>query len=172
MSRGIILPILIGIAVLGLIGFSQEAETATMTFTTDTTISSDSTEANLFVSAETSQYENHFIGSTVIEVVIVDPSIDDINIPRGEPDVTVNGKDLRMVQAVDSNWYGYFADREQAQLADETVEVAGVPGVGERGRHADDRWQCLLSPNFGHGRWVYFLKGAGSSTGSSLKCSP
>ncbi len=85
---------------------------------------------NLFVSAETSQFENHFIGSTVIEVVIIDSNIDDINIPRGEPDVTVNGKDLRMVQAVDGNWYGYFADREQAQLADETVEVAGVPGVG------------------------------------------
>ncbi len=42
MSRRIILSMIIGIAVLGFIGFSQEAEAATMTFTTDTTISSES----------------------------------------------------------------------------------------------------------------------------------
>ena len=40
---------------------------------------------------------------------------------KGEPDVTVNGKILRMVQAVDGNWYGYFADRDQAQIADSTA---------------------------------------------------
>jgi hypothetical protein len=26
----------------------------------------------------------------------------------GEPDVTINGKQLRMAQATDGNWYGYL----------------------------------------------------------------
>jgi hypothetical protein len=30
-----------------------------------------------------------------------------------------------MVQAVDGNWYGYFADRNMAQIADSTTDVAG-----------------------------------------------
>ena len=69
--------------------------------------------ANLFVSAENSQFNNHFAGPQVIEVVINDNDIKDPGESQGEPDVTVNGKDLRMVQATDGNWYGYFADRNQ-----------------------------------------------------------
>jgi hypothetical protein len=30
-----------------------------------------------------------------------------------------------MVQAVDGNWYGYFADRDQAQIADSTATTSG-----------------------------------------------
>ncbi len=53
---------------------------------------------------------------------MIDSDINDTDEAKGEPDVTVNGKELRMVQAVDGNWYGYFADRNQAQLADQTIE--------------------------------------------------
>ncbi len=81
--------------------------------------------ANLFVSAENSQFDNYMSGPQVIEVVIIDSDINDTNEAKGEPDVTVNGKILRMVQAVDGNWYGYFADRDQAQIADSTAEKAG-----------------------------------------------
>jgi len=52
--------------------------------------------ANLFVSAENSAYDNYFAGPMVIEIVIIDPDIDDTDEGKGEPDVTVNGKDLRM----------------------------------------------------------------------------
>ncbi len=81
--------------------------------------------ANLFVSAENSQFDNYMSGPQVIEVVIIDSDINDTDEAKGEPDVTVNGKVLRMVQAVDGNWYGYFADATQAALADATTTEAG-----------------------------------------------
>ena len=83
--------------------------------------------ANLFVSAENSQFDNYMSGPQVIEVVVIDSDINDTDEAKGEPDVTVNGKILRMVQAVDGNWYGYFADRNMAQIADSTT---GVDGAG------------------------------------------
>ena len=65
------------------------------------------------------------VGPQVIEVVVNDSDIDDTDDANGEPDVTVNGKILRMAQAVDGQWYGYFADRTQAENADSTTNVAG-----------------------------------------------
>ncbi len=76
--------------------------------------------ANLFVSAENSQFNNYMSGPQVIEVVVIDSDINDTDEAKGEPDVTVNGKILRMAQAVDGNWYGYFADRDMALIADAT----------------------------------------------------
>ena len=81
--------------------------------------------ANLFVSAENSQFDNYMSGPQVIEVVVIDSDINDTDEGEGEPDVTVNGKILRMVQAVDGNWYGYFADRNMALIADATTDEAG-----------------------------------------------
>ncbi len=81
--------------------------------------------ANLFVSAENSQFDNYMSGPQVIEVVVIDSDINDTDQAKGEPDVTVNGKILRMIQGVDGNWYGYFADRTQASIADSTTTVAG-----------------------------------------------
>ena len=86
--------------------------------------------ANLFVSAENTAFDNYFNGPMVIEVVVNDPTISDTDESKGEPDVTVNGKDIRMVQATDGNWYGYFADLTQAQRADETVSARGFAGFG------------------------------------------
>ena len=82
--------------------------------------------ANLFVSAENSQFDNYMSGPQVIEVVVIDSDINDTDQAKGEPDVTVNGKILRMVQGVDGNWYGYFADRTQALIADSTSTVKGA----------------------------------------------
>ena len=86
-----------------------------------------SSNPNLFVSAENSQFENHFSGSMIIEVVINDNDIRDTGKGKGEPDVTLNGKSLRMVQATDGNWYAYFANVEKAKIADSTV---GLDGTG------------------------------------------
>jgi len=85
--------------------------------------------ANLFVSAENSQFSNYMSGPQVIEVVVIDPDIDDTDEAKGEPDVTVQGKDLRMVQAVDGNWYGYFADQTQALNADSTTVADALFGL-------------------------------------------
>jgi plastocyanin len=81
--------------------------------------------ANLFVSAENSQFDNYMSGPQVIEVVVIDSDINDTDEAKGEPDVTVNGLILRMVQAVDGNWYGYFADRRMALIADSTTSTVG-----------------------------------------------
>jgi hypothetical protein len=48
--------------------------------------------ANLFVSAENSQFDNYMSGPQVIEVVVIDSDINDTDQAKGEPDVTVNGK--------------------------------------------------------------------------------
>jgi len=80
---------------------------------------------NLFVSAENSKFNNHFSGSMVIEVVIRDSNIHDTDEGKGEPDVTLNGKNLRMVQATDGNWYAYFANVDKAKVADSTVPLLG-----------------------------------------------
>ncbi len=82
---------------------------------------------NLFVSAENSKWNNYFGGPQVIQVVVSDPDINRLDQAYGEPTVTVNGKKLRMAQATDGNWYAYFADSKQAQIADST---AGADGKG------------------------------------------
>lgn len=81
---------------------------------------------NLSVSAENPHFENHFAGSMVVEVVIRDPRIGDTAEGKGEPDVTINGKILRMIQATDGNWYAYFANVDSAKAADSTVTYAGT----------------------------------------------
>ncbi|MBI3640563.1 MAG: hypothetical protein HY223_09675, partial [Thaumarchaeota archaeon] len=84
-----------------------------------------STNANLFVSAESSTFNNYFAGPQVIQVVVSDPDIQRLDQAYGEPTVTVNGKKLRMAQATDGNWYAYFADSKQAQIADSTAPRDG-----------------------------------------------
>ncbi|CUR51411.1 conserved exported protein of unknown function [Nitrosotalea devaniterrae] len=79
-----------------------------------------SSNANLFVSAEKSSFQNYFAGPQVIEVIVIDSDISRMDEAYGEPVVTVNGKRLRVVQATDGDWYGYFADMKQAQYADAT----------------------------------------------------
>ena len=80
---------------------------------------------NLFVSAENSQFNNSFSGSMVVEVVVIDLNLSDTDEGKGEPDVTINGKSLRMTQATDGSWYAYFANADKAQQADSTVGLAG-----------------------------------------------
>ncbi len=80
---------------------------------------------NLFVSAENSQFDNRFTGSMVVEVVVIDPNLSDTGEGKGESDVVINGKSLRMVQATDGNWYAYFANVDKAKKADSTVGKSG-----------------------------------------------
>jgi hypothetical protein len=86
---------------------------------------------NLYVSAENSKFNNHFTGSMVIEVAINDLIISDTSQGKGEPDVTINGKKLRMVQATDGIWYAYFANKELATIADQIVLNAGAGAEGQ-----------------------------------------
>jgi len=124
--------------------------------------------ANLIVSAENPAFSNSFVGPMVIEVVIDDPSIDDTNIPRGEPDVTVNGKNLRMVQeasltGVDAKWYGYFADFTQATGADSLV---GLAGTGLDFGLFCDRTSTIFGPSFSDTRAIAIPRTGGVSGGT------
>ncbi len=56
---------------------------------------------NLFVSAENSEFENSFAGPMVIQITVNDPDLKETDQAEGEPDVTVNGAALTMVQASD-----------------------------------------------------------------------
>ena len=89
-----------------------------------------STNPNLSVSAESSTFGNYFSGPQVVEIVIIDPDIDETNEQKGEPDVTINGNDVRMLQATDGKWYAYVAEYDQAVAADATVGDAVNAGKG------------------------------------------
>ena len=64
---------------------------------------------NLFVSADNTLFDKSFNGPMIIEVVVNNDDLDDLT-DGPEPDVTVNGGNLKMVQARDGNWYAYIAD--------------------------------------------------------------
>ncbi len=89
-----------------------------------------SSNQNLIVSAENPAFGNHFSGSMVVEVIVSDTNISDTSVGKGEPDVTINGNNLRMVQATDGRWYGYFANVDKAKAADQISFDGGVSGVG------------------------------------------
>ncbi len=84
-----------------------------------------SSNPNLYVSVENPLFKNYFAGPMVVEVVVSDPNINRLDEAYGEPLVTVNGHRLRLAQATDGNWYGYFADRNQAEIAARTAPVSG-----------------------------------------------
>lgn len=90
-------------------------------------VNAQSSNPNLFVSAEQSLFGNHFSGSMVVEVIVRDSDIASLDNHHGEPDVTLNGKKLRMAQASDGNWYAFFANKDKAMQADQ-VASTGLAG--------------------------------------------
>lgn len=81
---------------------------------------------NLFVSAENSAFENHFSGAMVVEVIVKGTN-NQLDQSQGEPNVNVNGHQLRMAQASDGYWYAFFANTDAAKQADQT-SLGGHPG--------------------------------------------
>lgn len=81
---------------------------------------------NLFVSAENSIFQNHFSGAMVVEVIVKGDNIQ-LNQAQGEPNVNVNGKQLRMAQGSDGYWYAFFANTDAAKQADQ-IALGGTPG--------------------------------------------
>ena len=63
---------------------------------------------HLYVSAEGQDPDNKFAEGNIIEVIIRDDSIGDTDGGEAEPEVTVNGADLRMLQTVNGDWRAYF----------------------------------------------------------------
>lgn len=80
---------------------------------------------DLFVSAKNTQFNNTFAGPMVIEVRINDEDLLPTNQTLSSPIVLIANKTLDMVQAQNGNWYGYFADRKMAEIADSTTSIDG-----------------------------------------------
>ena len=74
----------------------------------------------LYVSAENAMFENKFGGAQIVEVVILGVQTE-TDEKQGEPVVKVDENQLRMVQAVDGNWYGYFGDSTAVPAADKAT---------------------------------------------------
>ena len=72
---------------------------------------------SLYVSAENAMFNNSFGGAQIVEVVVLGISTA-VNESAGEPTVKVNDNQLRMAQATDGNWYGYFGSETEVEAAD------------------------------------------------------
>ena len=98
---------------------------------------------NLYVSADNNLFGKSFNGPMVIEVVVNDNDIDDLGGASSEPDVTVNGATLKMIQAGDGNWYAYIAEKTMAENAttlfinDKTTSVTSTDPFGDENTDAD-----------------------------------
>ena len=88
-----------------------------------------STDHRLSINPEIEQ-PGILYGHKVVEVKVSNPDFSDTKEAKGEPDVSVNGQTLRMVQAKDGNWYGYFANFAQAQIADSSKTDVNAAGTG------------------------------------------
>src|SRR5438445_6349371 len=56
----------------------------------------------------------------VVEVIVREENTQ-LDQTLGEPPVTVNGRQLRMVQSSDGSWYAFFANTDKAKQADQVV---------------------------------------------------
>ncbi|HMK32842.1 MAG TPA: peptidase, partial [Nitrosopumilaceae archaeon] len=92
-----------------------------------TSVHAYSDHPELFVSAENSLFENHFSGAMVVEVIIRDSNIAPTDQQQGEPIVTLNGNQLRMVQGSDGFWHAFFANVDKAKQADQ-ISLSGLAG--------------------------------------------
>jgi hypothetical protein len=73
----------------------------------------------LYVSAENPTFNNTFGGAQIIEVVVIGVATE-TDEKQGEPVVKVDENQLRLAQAIDGNWYGYFGDKTAVRKADAT----------------------------------------------------
>jgi hypothetical protein len=87
----------------------------------------------LYVSAENALFGNTFGGAQIVEVVVIDPQRQRTDIAAGEPTVRVDNNILRMAQASDGNWYGYFGEYlavRKADTADNNLDFGNATAAG------------------------------------------
>jgi hypothetical protein len=87
----------------------------------------------LYVSAENALFGNTFGGAQIVEVVVIDPQRQRTDIAAGEPVVRVDNNILRMAQAADGNWYGYFGEVtavRKADTASNNLDFGNATAVG------------------------------------------
>ncbi|MDA8009646.1 MAG: hypothetical protein MPK75_08065, partial [Alphaproteobacteria bacterium] len=83
-----------------------------------------------------------FGGPMVIEIIVQDPNLDDTGIEQGEPDVTFDGKNLRMVQGDDGYWYAYVANAKMIEEFEDTAKRTAHMLTNEDGTGLDFGTMC------------------------------
>ena len=63
---------------------------------------------NLYVSADNTLFDKSFNGPMIVEIVVADGALQDND--DSEPDVTINGNNIKMIQGADGSWYAYIAN--------------------------------------------------------------
>ncbi len=81
---------------------------------------------NLFVSAENSLFTNHFSGPMIVQVIVQEDNTQ-LDQAIGQPNVSVNGRHLQMIQGSDGNWHAFFANTDSAKQADQAA-LSGSSG--------------------------------------------
>jgi hypothetical protein len=84
---------------------------------------------NLIVSADRtniSYYDGVLSGVQVLEITIDDQDISNTGTAQTEPDVTIDGEKILMVQATDGKWYAYVANLSYVLEADDDVTTPGT----------------------------------------------
>ena len=109
---------------------------------------------HLYVSAEGQDPDNMFAEGNIIEVIIRDDTIGDTDEGEAEPEVTVNGADLRMLQTANGYWTAYFAEVDALEGAAESLpygvycsetdasDVTGLPLTDSNGVYLPPGSNC------------------------------
>ena len=110
---------------------------------------------HLYVSADGQDPDNMFAQGNIIEIIINDDTIGDTDEGEAEPDVTVNGADLRMLQNANGDWRAYIA---------EVDAIAGIDGNGNEldyGEYCSENAASAVSTlELTDGNGVYFPPGS------------
>jgi hypothetical protein len=117
----------------------------------------------LYVSAENALFDNHFGGINIVEVIVIGVA-DETDEEQGEPVVKINENQLRMAQAMDGNWYGYFAD--DTALA--AIEVTAGGHYSQGIQIGVDSTPTVYKGDFSEATDVYSQTAAITATNSGM----
>jgi hypothetical protein len=112
----------------------------------------------LYVSAENAMFNNSFGGAQIIEVIVIGVG-DETDEIQGEPVVKVDENQLRMVQAVDGNWYAYFGDKTKVAAADTSDNYLDF---------GTDGTPSITIGDFNEANNVYYNAGSTSATPTTV----
>jgi hypothetical protein len=121
----------------------------------------------LYVSAENPLFDNHFGGVNIVEVVVIGIA-DETDEKQGEPVVKVYNQQLRMAQAIDGNWYGYFGDDTAIAATEVTAGGHFAQGI----QFGVDDTPTVAQGDFSEATDVYSQTAAIKSGGLTIKNYP
>ena len=113
---------------------------------------------HLYVSAEGQDPDNMFAEGNIIEVIIRDDTIGDTDEGEAEPEVTVNGADLRMLQTANGYWTAYFA---------EVDALAGIDALDYGVYCTEAQASAVTALELSDGKGIYLPPGSNCANNST-----